>query len=128
MGLDGQTELIICPTVREDDGLAMSSRNRRLTDPQRTLASVIYQCLVSIQSKVGILPFSVVQKECLDLLREKGFDPEYVELADADTLELLSDYDDSRNMVALIAAKLGKVRLIDNMLMQPVDVLTGAAR
>lgn len=126
MGLEGKTELIICPTVREEDGLAMSSRNRRLTEPQRTLASVIYQCLISIQSKAGILPFSLVQKECLDLLRQKGFDPEYVELADADSLEPLSDYDSSRNMVALIAAKLGKVRLIDNMLIEPVEVTAGA--
>jgi pantoate--beta-alanine ligase len=126
MGLGDKTELIICPTVREDDGLAMSSRNRRLTDPQRTLASVIYQCLISIQSKVGFLPYSVVQKECLDLLREKGFDPEYVDLADADTLEPLGDYDNSRNMVALIAAKLGKVRLIDNMTIQSAEVMVGA--
>jgi len=121
MGRDGETELIVCPTVREDDGLAMSSRNRRLTEPQRALASVIYQCLVSIQSKVGSLPFAVVQKECMELLKQKGFDPEYVELADAETLELLPDYDMSRKMVALIAARLGKVRLIDNMLIEPTE-------
>ena len=52
MGMDDEIELKIGLTVREADGLAMSSRNRRLTEPQRALASVIYQCLVSIQSKV----------------------------------------------------------------------------
>lgn len=126
MGKEEVTELIICPTVREDDGLAMSSRNRRLTEPQRALASVIYQCLVSIQTKIGSVPFGVVQKECTELLRQKGFEPEYVELADAETLELLPDYDNDRRMVALIAARLGKVRLIDNMLLQPVEVLSGS--
>jgi pantoate--beta-alanine ligase len=124
MGIGEETGMIVCPTVREDDGLAMSSRNRRLTEPQRALASVIYQCLVSIQSKVGSQPFVVVQKECMELLREKGFEPEYVALADADTMELLPEYDSSRNMVALIAARLGKVRLIDNMFVAPVEELT----
>lgn len=106
----------ICPTVREQDGLAMSSRNRRLTDPQRAVASVIYQCLVSIQAKAGTQPFAVVQKECMDILRDKGFEPGYVELADADGLTPLEDYDMNRRMIALIAAKIGDVRLIDNMI------------
>ena len=122
MDIGEETTLVICPTVREDDGLAMSSRNRRLTPPQRALAAVIYQCLVSIQSKWGSRPFPVVQKECLELMRDKGFEPEYVELADARSMELLPDYEDGRDMVALIAARLGKVRLIDNMLLQPQAV------
>jgi pantoate--beta-alanine ligase len=116
MGKAGEVELVMCPTVREPDGLAMSSRNRRLTEPQRTLSSVIYQCLVSIQVKAGSSPFAIVRKECMDLLAEKGFETEYVALADAETLELMDEYDPGRGMVALIAARLGKVRLIDNML------------
>ena len=109
-------EMIINPTVREADGLAMSSRNRRLTEPQRALAGTIYQCLVSIQAKGqqgG--DFKIVQKECEDLLVDKGFKPEYIALADADTLELLDNYDNNRKTVALIAAWLGDIRLIDNM-------------
>lgn len=117
MGKAGELELKVCPTVREADGLAMSSRNRRLTEPQRALASVIYQCLVSIQSKTLGGSWPVVQKECQDLLNAKGFEPEYVALADADTLEPLSDFNESEKMVALIAARLGKVRLIDNMVL-----------
>jgi len=117
MGWGNKTKLIICPTVREADGLAMSSRNRRLTDPQRLLAATIYQCLVSIQGKQTTDNFSTVQKECMDLLRSKGFEPEYVALATAKDLTLLNDYDTSHPMIALIAAKLGDVRLIDNMLL-----------
>jgi pantoate--beta-alanine ligase len=115
MGITNKTQVIICPTVREEDGLAMSSRNSRLTETQRQIAVHIYQCLISIQSKQTTDSFQTVQKECIDLLSEKGFVPEYVSLADASDLTLLDEYDSSLPMVALIAAKLGDVRLIDNM-------------
>jgi pantoate--beta-alanine ligase len=108
----------VCPTQREPDGLAMSSRNRRLTDPQRAIAGLIYQCLVSIQSKKDNTAFHIVQKECLDLLRRKGFEPDYVSIADADDLTPLDNYQAGRNMVALIAAKIGNIRLIDNLLLE----------
>lgn len=115
--LTGMKELrvVICPTQREQDGLAMSSRNRRLSEGQRSVAGLIYQCLVSIQAKQGSAPFAVVQKECDDLMRAKGFVPEYIALAHADTLELLEDYKPGTPMVALIAAKIGEIRLIDNL-------------
>ena len=109
--------IIVCPTVREADGLAMSSRNRRLSDPQRALAGLLYQCLVSIQAKNGHGNFSVVKKECVELLERKGFRTEYIALADAQNLDQLVEYDHTRKMVALIAAKIGDVRLIDNILL-----------
>ncbi len=116
-GLQDMITLHICPTVREADGLAMSSRNRRLTEPQRMLAGCIYQCLVSIESKAGTATFEVVQKECTDLLTAKGFAPEYVVLANADDLTLLNNYTPGIPMVALIAVRLGDVRLIDNLVL-----------
>ena len=116
MGLN-DLKVIICPTTREADGLAMSSRNRRLTEPQRVVAAVIYQCLVSIQSKQHSCPFDIVRKECEDLLAAKGFATEYVALADARDLTLMNDYKADTLMVALIAAKIGEIRLIDNMLL-----------
>jgi pantoate--beta-alanine ligase len=116
MGLD-DLNVIICPTAREADGLAMSSRNRRLTEPQRVVAAVIYQCLVSIQSKQTAGRFDIVKKECEDLLAAKGFVTEYVALADARDLTLLSGYKADVPMVALIAARIGEIRLIDNMLL-----------
>jgi pantoate--beta-alanine ligase len=112
------TQMHVCPTQREADGLAMSSRNRRLTEPQRAIAGIIYQCLVSIQSKKDNTSFEVVQKECMDLLRHKGFEPDYVAIADADDLTVLDNYEAGRKMVALIAAKTGNIRLIDNLLLQ----------
>jgi pantoate--beta-alanine ligase len=95
----------------------MSSRNRRLTDTQRALAATIYQCLVSIESKQNTDPFSTVQKECFDLLRDRDFEPEYVSLAEAADLTLFDNYKPNTPMVALIAAKLGDVRLIDNLIL-----------
>jgi pantoate--beta-alanine ligase len=109
------TEVVVCPTVREADGLAMSSRNRRLTEPQRAIAGIIYQCLVSIQTKKGSASFAIVKKECEELLGKKGFVTEYVALTNADTLMALNDYDANVPMIALIAARIGEIRLIDNM-------------
>lgn len=118
MGLAAQIKFIACPTQREPDGLAMSSRNRRLSESQRSIAGVIYQCLVSIQSKMESGDsFTIVQKECLDLLKAKGFETEYVSIADANTLQSLNEYDKSVKMVALIATRIGNVRLIDNMVL-----------
>lgn len=114
MGLN-ELKVVICPTVREPDGLAMSSRNRRLTETQRSRAGVIYQCLVSIESKRESAPFQIVQKECVELLAAKGFDVEYIALAEADTLQPADDYLKDKAMVALIAARIGGVRLIDNI-------------
>jgi pantoate--beta-alanine ligase len=111
------TEMVICPIVREPDGLAMSSRNRRLTDPQRALAGIIYQCLVSIQAKQGSDSFSLAKKECEDLMVAKGLAPEYISLAKANDLALLEEYTPGTTMVALIAARVGEVRLIDNILL-----------
>jgi pantoate--beta-alanine ligase len=107
----------ICPIMREADGLAMSSRNRRLTDPQRVVAATIYQCLVSICTKQSSDSFVVVRKECEDLLRKKGFETEYVALANAGDLTLFDEYNRDVPMVALIAARIGEIRLIDNMLL-----------
>ncbi len=115
LGLPVQVE--ICPTVREADGLAMSSRNRRLTEPQRAVAGIIYQCLVSIQAKQDDGTFAVVKRECSELLTAKGFQPDYVALANADDLTLLDEYRPGAHMVALIAASIGGIRLIDNLVL-----------
>ncbi|MCF8451264.1 MAG: pantoate--beta-alanine ligase [Taibaiella sp.] len=115
LGLN-ETKVIICPTRREPDGLAMSSRNRRLTEPQRTIAGTIYQCLVSMQTKSESGKFALVRKECEELLVAKGFVPEYIALANARDLSLLEDYTSTVPMIALITARIGNIRLIDNML------------
>lgn len=118
LGWAEHIRFVACPTQREPDGLAMSSRNRRLNEAQRAVAGLIYQCLVSIQSKAEDgTPFAVVQKECIDLLQAKHFEVEYVDLADADTLEPMPEYNALRDTVALMAVRIGSVRLIDNLVL-----------
>lgn len=115
----GLTELnmIICPTTRVADGLAMSSRNRRLTETQRAVVGCIYQCLLSIESKQDTDDFNLVKHQCEELLTTKGFIIDYVALADARDLVLLNNYKKETPMVVLIAATIGSIRLIDNMIL-----------
>ena len=113
--MQSPTELITCPTLREADGLAMSSRNMRLTPEDRQKATTIYKSLTLIKQECnngGTWP--VIKNKATQLLTDAGFKIDYVELADAKTLEPATDQNGPR--VALIAAFLHDVRLIDNML------------
>ncbi len=114
LGMD--MELKICPTLREADGLAMSSRNRRLSDAERVRAGTIYQCLISVKTKKRSVPFAILEKESRELLTRKGFAVEYLSLADAGTLQPMADFAPCRQVV-LFAGRLGSTRLIDNMLL-----------
>lgn len=112
-----KVQLVTCPTLREENGLAMSSRNMRLDDTQRIIADQLFKSLTYIMENQHEYPFEVLQNRVIKDLEEKGFIPGYISLADADNFELLDDFDRNRNMVVLIAAVLGDVRLIDNLRM-----------
>jgi len=113
--MQSPTQLVTCPTLREPDGLAMSSRNMRLSAEDRQQATAIYQSLTFIkeQLKQG-MSWLVIKEKAEKMLTGAGFRIDYVELADAKTLEPAIDTAAPR--VALIAAFLHDVRLIDNML------------
>jgi pantoate--beta-alanine ligase len=114
-------QLITCPTLREPDGLAMSSRNLRLSPEDRQKATTIYHCLTLIKQQLSQGVFwPAVKEKAEKMLIDAGFRIDYVELADANTLQpatatMATVYQGPR--VALIAAFLHDVRLIDNMLM-----------
>jgi pantoate--beta-alanine ligase len=112
-------ELVVMPTLRESDGLAMSSRNMRLDPDQRRQAPAIYQCLTGLRKK--LVPGSLVslKQDAVDELTRQGFKVDYVEVADAETLDLVDAWDGHRSVVALVAAFLGEVRLIDNLTLHP---------
>jgi pantoate--beta-alanine ligase len=105
------------PTLREPDGLAMSSRNMRLTPAQRKKAGLLYQALVhaSDQLKKG----STIEAVKLEVQRELEKDPEikleYFETANSENLKLLNRVEESASPILCIAAFVGEVRLIDNM-------------
>ena len=110
-------ELVVALTVREADGLAMSSRNRRLSPEARAVAPLLYQVLVQAASQVrqGVAPAQVQAQALAALAQEPQFTPEYVEVADAQTLQPLAGYEAGRAVVLCVAAHLGGVRLIDNV-------------
>jgi pantoate--beta-alanine ligase len=108
---------ITCPTLREKDGLAMSSRNMRLNAEQRSRAPLIFQVLTAIKKKVAPGNLRQVKQEAADTLSSGGFKVEYVEIADASSLQPCNEWDGKAPLVALAAAFLGGVRLIDNMLL-----------
>ncbi|WP_126973343.1 pantoate--beta-alanine ligase [Gynurincola endophyticus] len=110
------TELIQVATVRETSGLAMSSRNMRLSATEKTTAVTISQVLDYLRDHINILPISLLLQEAQNRLMQAGFKVDYVGIADASTLEPIVQIDPKRDAVAMIAAYLNEVRLIDNKL------------
>ena len=117
LGLDRKINLRICPILRENDGLAMSSRNRRLDAAERKKAVAIYECLLMIRSSVKPGDLKMLKETGTKKLVQAGFKVDYVEIANATTLEIINQWDGHTPLVALIAAFMNEVRLIDNMLL-----------
>lgn len=106
--------IVPCPIVREDDGLAMSSRNRRLLPHERAVAPLIYKALQLAQSLWGTHPPAEIESRAAEFLSlEPLFSLEYFQIVDADTLQPVAE-GQKKNAVACIAARLGVIRLIDN--------------
>lgn len=106
------------PTVREADGLAMSSRNRRLSAADRKKATLIYESLMYIRSQWRHTSFDKLPGIVSEQLQVAGFAIDYVVIARSADLQMLHAPEDTA-MRALIAAKIGGVRLIDNMSIHP---------
>ena len=108
-------EIVGVPTVREDDGLAMSSRNSYLTSGQRKTAPLLHQVLQECRSAIadGADNYRQLASRAKRKLTEAGFVPDYVEIRDAHTLHKVTG--DTGEVVILAAARLGKPRLIDNV-------------
>jgi pantoate--beta-alanine ligase len=108
-------QIIGVDTVREADGLAMSSRNQYLDAAQRRSAVGLYSCLQDIRGRIlaGAGDYSALRAAGLQTLRGLGFDPEYVEIRNSANLAAAGPGD--RELVVLAAARLGATRLIDNL-------------
>jgi pantoate--beta-alanine ligase len=115
--MDSPIRLQPCPTLREPDGLAMSSRNTRLSPAERKNATAIYGALQHLKENLRPGSPQAVLKEAETLLAAFDFKVDYVEIADAANLEIVNDWDGRRKIVALTAAFQHEVRLIDNMLL-----------
>lgn len=108
--------IIPCPTVRTPDGLALSSRNLRLSEAERRQATVLSKALQACRSRAFKGPVSGSLAAGLHLLHaEQGVHVDYFGVAHPETLEPLQEWGELSEAVALIAAQVGPVRLIDNM-------------
>ena len=103
------------PTLREEDGLAMSSRNVRLTETQRKEATIIYETLTKVKEWFKVLSVEEIKLRVLEIFRNSNFELEYFVIADEETLKEANAIDENREYRAFIVAYAGDVRLIDNM-------------
>jgi len=116
-GLNMDVAIAVLPTIRETDGLAMSSRNSYLNAEERRAAATIFRSLSAAERlvKTGANePEKLKNKMQAVLQEEKGIDIEYIEIVDPDNLTPLTGV--ATRMVMLIAVRLGRTRLIDNIL------------
>jgi pantoate--beta-alanine ligase len=118
MQLEMPVDIIACPIVRETDGLAMSSRNMRLSPAERKAASLISKTLFKVKelqnakSITELKAFAEAQINAESLMQL-----EYFEISDSETLQPVTEYSEAESAVACIALKLGSVRLIDNIIL-----------
>ncbi len=117
IGASPKIKVNICPTLREMDGLAMSSRNTRLNPEERKKAVAISQVLKHIKEELRPGELHSLKEQARARLEEEGFRVDYVEIADAFDLSLVKQWDGEQKLVALVAAFINEIRLIDNMLL-----------
>jgi pantoate--beta-alanine ligase len=112
------TQLTTCSTVREDSGLAMSSRNMRLSEADRIKATEIYRTLKFVDEALqpGLLKY--IKEDAINRLTNFGFKVDYLEICNAGDLKIIETWDGKSPLIVLVAAYLGDVRLIDNLILK----------
>jgi pantoate--beta-alanine ligase len=117
--LNMNTEVVACPTVRETDGLAMSSRNTYLNKEQRQSSAVLYRALTLAQDLFakGERDSGVIRREMTELIEKEPLaDIDYISVADAGTLKEIHRI--KTTALVSMAVKFGKTRLIDNIMLE----------
>ena len=109
-------EIVGCPIVREEDGLAMSSRNTLLSEDERELALTISSTLFASADFAQVNTLAATKAFVEDMINDtEGLDLEYYQIVDGNTLQEIEEWDDSDYVVGCIALFCGNVRLIDNI-------------
>ncbi|MBC5774518.1 pantoate--beta-alanine ligase [Pontibacter sp. KCTC 32443] len=122
-GLGFNVELVCHPTVREANGLAMSSRNKRLNKEQLVTAVSLYEALQLAKSQLKYKSQESIKEAVADYLRQKPeVTLEYFEIANPLTLQPIESIADAREVALCIAAHVGPVRLIDNLVVNLSEV------
>ncbi len=116
--LEINVEIVSCDIIREPNGLAMSSRNERLTKTEREEAAIISKTLFTLEANCRSAPIPELKTAAMKQISAvPSITLEYIEIADADTLQPIQNFSLTRSAVACIAVRLGAVRLIDNVLL-----------
>lgn len=115
--IDFRTEIVVMPTVREEDGLAMSSRNARLRPADRERAAAIYRSLQETREVAGRIDLRAGVDAGRALLEAAGIDVEYFEARDLESFETVEALT-GRSVLVAVAAEVGGVRLIDNIVLE----------
>ena len=111
-------KLIICPIVREEDGLAMSSRNVYLSEQNRINSLALFKSLTRAKAQFELSSVSQIKNDAFEFLRSSpGINPEYFEIYDAKTFKAVSSKS-TESIIALVAARVGNIRIIDNMILK----------
>ncbi len=111
-------EIVSCPIIREDDGLAMSSRNIHLSTSDRKHALVLSSALQFVKDNYHLMKLSDLLAQASDLINDvEGVSLDYFTIVNGETLEPISNKN-TKDPIVLIAAKVGETRLIDNMLLE----------
>jgi pantoate--beta-alanine ligase len=111
-------ELVMCPIIRESDGLAMSSRNVHLSPAEHQQALALSKTLLFVQQNFENRSIAELNKSALEMLnRSEGVELDYFQICDANTLEVVNEKT-SKHVIALLAARVGNTRLIDNIILQ----------
>jgi len=119
--LDFPLEVVVVPTVREPDGLAMSSRNIYLGEPERRAATCLSRALSKARDRwdAGEREANVLRRQVIDVIEKEALAQiDYVSVADAESLDELSGLA-SRSIMVSMAVHIGKARLIDNAVLTP---------
>lgn len=108
-------DVVGCRIIREADGLAMSSRNQRLSSSERKSSTLLYRLLQEAQSLKKNKTVEEVKQYISENIKQSDFELDYFEIVDSITLQPVDEWDSSTSIRGCIAAYLGNVRLIDNI-------------
>ena len=111
-------KIVICPTIREKNGLALSSRNNLLSKSNKDKSSIIYKSLNILKENFKNVNMIQIQKKIIDNInKKKNFEVEYLEIVNENTLEIDVEINPKKTYRAFICVKANEVRLIDNILL-----------
>ena len=110
--------IALCPIIRDENGLALSSRNMRLSSNGKKQALALYKTLEYIKNNFGNIPLLQLNKQATELLNSsEGITLEYLAICETTTLEEIKTIEERKQYVALVTARVEDVRLIDNMIL-----------